>query len=392
MFNMICSVLRESWHLLLESSVYILFGLTISGLLRVFLSPNAVSRHLGKGRYKSVFKAAFLGIPIPLCSCGVLPAAVSLRKQGANRGATTAFLISTPESGVDSIAITYALMDPLMTIARPLVAFITAAVAGLSENALETEDRHRSIGPDLSCPIDACCDGQDCTPGDHRRHHTFSEKLLAGFRYALTEVWEDMAPWFLIGLILAGLITFMVPDAFIAQHLDGGVSSMLLMLVVGTPLYICATASTPIAAALILKGVSPGAALVFLLVGPATNITSLTVLFGTLGKRATAIYLTAIALSAVSFGMILDQIYVSLGLSARAMAGEAAEFIPAWIEWAGAILLLLMSLKPVYRSLKIHIGRLTALWLRSDMADDASMTRGPVDGTSCKSPTCGCSS
>lgn len=385
--NMLWSVLRESWHLLLESSIYILFGLAVSGLLRIFLSPNAVSRHLGQSRFKSVFKAAFLGIPIPLCSCGVLPAAVSLRKQGANRGATTAFLISTPESGVDSIAITYALMDPLMTIARPLVAFLTAAVAGLTENALEKEDRHRAVAPDLSCPVDACCDGQDCTPGDHSRHHSFSEKLSAGFRYALTEVWEDMAPWFMIGLILAGLITFVVPDDFIAQHLGGGISSMLLMLAVGIPLYICATASTPIAAALILKGVSPGTALVFLLVGPATNITSLTVLFGTLGRRATAIYLMAIALSAVVFGMILDQIYITLGLSARAMAGEASEFIPTWIEWAGAILLLLISIKPICRSLKSPIGRLT-LWRRErGMTDETSTPRGPVDIPSCESPT-----
>jgi len=132
MLHLIWIILTESWHLLVESSVYILFGLGISGLLKVFLNQNSVSRHLGHGRFKSVFKAAFLGIPIPLCSCGVLPAAVSLRKQGANRGATTAFLISTPESGVDSIAITYALMDPLMTLARPLVAFFTAALAKFS--------------------------------------------------------------------------------------------------------------------------------------------------------------------------------------------------------------------------------------------------------------------
>ena len=98
------NVFLEAWHLLLESSLYVLFGLLVSGFLRVFLDPNAVSRQLGQGKFKSVFKAAFLGIPLPLCSCGVLPAAVSLRKQGANTGATTAFLISTPESGVDSLA------------------------------------------------------------------------------------------------------------------------------------------------------------------------------------------------------------------------------------------------------------------------------------------------
>ncbi len=388
MLHLIWIILTESWHLLVESSVYILFGLGISGLLKVFLNQNSVSRHLGHGRFKSVFKAAFLGIPIPLCSCGVLPAAVSLRKQGANRGATTAFLISTPESGVDSIAITYALMDPLMTLARPLVAFFTAALAGITENFLGPEDGHRTITADQSCPVDACCDGRDCTPGAHGRHHTFAEKISAGLKYSLTEVWGDMVVWFMLGLILAALITSFVPNEIMMRHLGGGLSSMLLMLAAGIPLYICATSSTPIAAALILKGVSPGAALVFLLVGPATNITSLTVLFGTLGKRATAIYLTAIALSAVIFGMVLDHIYISFDLSARAMAGEAAEFIPPWIEWAGAILLLILSIKPVYLSLKNYVGRLTAWRRRRDMRDEASTTtQGSVKAPSCTSPT-----
>ena len=134
--NLIAQILGTSWNLLLEASIYMVFGLLISGLLKVFLDPGMVARHLGKGRFASVFKAAILGVPIPLCSCGVLPAALSLKKQGANNGATTAFMISTPESGVDSIAITYALLDPIMTVARPIVAFITAAIAGISENLM----------------------------------------------------------------------------------------------------------------------------------------------------------------------------------------------------------------------------------------------------------------
>jgi uncharacterized protein len=127
---------------------------------------------------------------------------------------------------------------------------------------------------------------------------------------------------------------------------------MLLMLVVATPLYICATASTPIAAALILKGVSPGAALVFLIAGPATNIASLTVLTGVLGKRATAIYLTTIAVSAVCFGLVVDQIYASFGLSAQAMVGQSSQFMPMWAGLLGTLIIMIISIKPVFQAIK----------------------------------------
>lgn len=350
------SVFGQAWLLLLESSVYILFGLLISGLLRVFLSPSSVSRHFSRGRFRSVIKAALLGIPMPLCSCGVLPAAVALKKQGANKGATTAFLISTPESGVDSIAITYALLDPVMTVARPVAAFATAAAAGIAENLISYRKGADSVAPDLSCPVDACCDGQDCSPDEHQRHHTFAQKIMAGFRFAFTEVWADMAGWFLLGLILAGLITAMIPDHLMTRYLGGGLSSMLLMLAVGIPLYICATASTPIAAALILKGVSPGAALVFLMSGPATNITSLTVLLGTIGKRATAVYLATIAFSSVLFGLALDQVYGYFGISARAVVGQAAEIIPSWAQWGGGLIILALSVGPIWRVLSSWFG------------------------------------
>ncbi|MCJ7594414.1 MAG: permease, partial [Desulfobacterales bacterium] len=160
----ILAVLSESWRLLNESSVYVLFGIFVAGLLRVFISPEAVGRHLGQGRFTSVFKAALLGIPVPLCSCGVLPAAAGLKKQGANKGATAAFLISTPESGVDSIALTYALLGPVMAVARPVAAFVTAAVAGVMENVVGFEEGRKQASPDLSCPVDNCCDGLDCLP------------------------------------------------------------------------------------------------------------------------------------------------------------------------------------------------------------------------------------
>lgn len=272
---------------------------------------------------------------------------MSLRKQGASNGATTAFLISTPESGVDSISITYALLDPIMTVARPVSAFVTAVAAGLTENLFGYRKNRQIVQPDLGCPVDNCCDGTDCPPEKHSNHHSFTNKIIAGMTYAFGELWEDIAGWFLLGLLLAGGITLLIPEDFLTTYLGSGLPAMLLMLAVGIPLYICATASTPIAAALILKGVSPGAALVFLLAGPATNLASLTVLVGVLGKRATAIYLTAIAVMSVIFGLAVDQIYAVFGVSAQAAVGQAAELLPGWLRWAGALMILALSVKPV---------------------------------------------
>jgi uncharacterized membrane protein YraQ (UPF0718 family) len=386
--NIIIDILSESWHLLLEASVYILFGMLIGGMLKVFLNPAFVAEHLGRGRFASVIKAALFGIPIPLCSCGVLPAAASLKKQGANNGATTAFLISTPESGVDSIAITYALLDPIMTVARPVSAFITAVAAGISENLLHTqkeEDWERVV--DKSCPVDSCCDGKDCPPEEHSRHHNLGEKLRAGLKYTVDDLWGDLAGWFFAGLLLAGVISTLIPQELMSKYLGGGLHSMLIMLLVGIPMYICATASTPVAAALILKGVSPGAALVFLLVGPATNVTSLSVLFGILGKRATAIYLVSLSVFAVLSGLILDQVYDFFDISAQAIAGQAGEVIPYWLQLAGAIIVLLLSVKPLYLTLSNAFSSGKSTLQKNIAADKGSDSSGSKNKTECTAPT-----
>ncbi len=380
-------ILIACWDLLQQASLYILFGLLVGGMLKVYLSTAYVANHLGSGRFSSVFKAALLGIPIPLCSCGVLPAAASLKKQGANNGAITAFLISTPESGVDSISITWALLDPIMTIARPVSAFISAFAAGIAENFLNPPTDKNQAAPDLSCPIDNCCDGVDCPPAEHKKHHSFVEKLKKGFQYAADDLWSDLAGWFFVGILLAGIITVLVPDDMIAGYFGGGLLSMLLMLLFGIPLYICATASTPIAAAFIMKGVSPGTALVFLLVGPATNVTSLSVLVGLLGKRAAALYLISIAVVSVLCGLVVDAIYFSLGISAVAVAGQAAEILPGWLMLSATLLLLVLSIRPLSNIFMGWFGR----------GDDCACSSGscskghdhmPVDAADAG---CGCS-
>lgn len=350
-------ILVSSWVVLREASLYIIFGLLVGGLLKMFITPSAVAAHLGRGRVRSVLKAALIGIPLPLCSCGVLPAAVSLKKQGASNGATMAFLISTPESGVDSISISWALLDPIMTIVRPIAAFVSAFTAGVVENFRVGSQAHPKMRADLSCPVDNCCDGIDCSPEAHRNHHTLPDKLWRGIRYAATDLWGDMAGSFFVGVLLAGIISVIIPENFFAAYLGGGLHSMLIMLVVGIPLYICATASTPIAAAFILKGVSPGAALVFLLVGPATNTLSISVLTRLLGKRATGVYLLSIAIVSVVFGLGLDQLYAFSGLSARVTIGTVTEIIPLWLKNGSAAVLFILSLPLFIHSWRRVVSR-----------------------------------
>ena len=220
MLNLIDAVISASWSLLLDSSIYILFGILIAGLLKVILNPESVARHLGSGRFSSVIKAAILGVPLPLCSCGVLPAAVSLKKQGANKGATTAFLISTPESGVDSIAISYALLDPIMTVIRPVAAFVTAITAGWIENILDW--------PQPLPPIASPCSVNDprktdapCPPERHVSWQRLWTQIITGLKYALIEVWGDIAIWFFGGLVIAGLIMVLIPDELMTSWLGG---------------------------------------------------------------------------------------------------------------------------------------------------------------------------
>jgi len=330
-----------SWELFVEAAPYLIFGVLVAGLMYLFLAPETIVKHFKKGKIGSVFKAALLGIPLPLCSCGVLPAAANLRKQGANRGATAAFLISTPESGVDSIAITYALLDPLMTLIRPLAAFLTASAAGISENLLSGKEEDKIIPqPDIGCRVDGCCDGQDCPPEQHNKHHSVIKKLWSGISYGFFDLYRELSGWIFAGFIVAGAITLWLPADLTTRYLGGGLTTMLFMLAAGIPTYICATASTPVAAVLILKGVSPGAALVFLLAGPATNIASLTVLARVLGKRGVAIYLGSIALFAVLLGLATDWLYDVLSISLQAtLASGTKELLPEWLHLGTAVLL-----------------------------------------------------
>lgn len=277
----------------------------------------------------------------------MLPAAASFKKQGANRGALSSFLVSTPESGVDSIAITYALLDPIMTVARPLAAFVTGISAGILENTLswKKDDRSRKEIEALIPMVD----NESPEQGE-----SLFARLRHGLRYGFKEIWADIALWFFVGLFLAGIITVYMPESLSQMILGGGILAMLAMLLMGMPIYICATASTPIAAAFLLKGASPGAVLVFLLVGPATNMTSLSVLVKILGKMGTLRYLAVIAAVSVLFGLGLDGVYHYLGIEARAVIEEVRETMPYWLKLSAALILLILFANHLFERFRRH--------------------------------------
>lgn len=339
-------LMLETWGVFSDAAPYVIFGFLAAGLIRAVLPEQVVARHLGGSSTLAVIKASLFGIPLPLCSCGVIPVAISLRKQGAGRGASAAFLVSTPESGVDSIAITWALLDPVMTIVRPVAAFITGTLTGILINLLPEEQTALSaLQTGCGCQ-DACSDSQVPAKAP------LASRLTDGLRYAFGELLKDIGGWLLLGVLIAGLVATLVPDDFFALFFEHQAASLLLMLLIGIPLYMCASASTPIAAALVLKGLSPGAALVFLLAGPATNAATLTVVARFWGRRATLVYLAVIAFSSLVLGWLVNEFYAWTELDIRSWMTPAQEGMASWWHSLAAVVLLVMIARAFWRSRK----------------------------------------
>ncbi len=297
---------RSVWSTLSEMSPYLLFGFLVAGVLSVLVKPETVERHLGGRGVWQAFKAAIFGVPLPLCSCGVIPVAASLRRHGASPAATTSFLISTPQTGVDSILVTYSLLGPVFAVFRPVVAFLSGIAGGIFVNFFGYE---KGGAPDAhpACTAE-CCGGAGSRRGG----------LAQALRYGFVTLPRDINKALIVGILVAGAISAAVPEDFFAGVLGGGIVSMLVMMAIGIPIYVCATASVPIAAALMMKGVSPGAALVFLMTGPATNAATITTVWKIMGKRIAGIYLGTVAVSALAAGLVLDA--VTGGSAAHSMA------------------------------------------------------------------------
>jgi uncharacterized protein len=312
---MIEKLLIEIWIVFLQMAPYLLFGLTIAGVLHVFFDRKFIIKHLGENNLFSVIKASLLGVPIPLCSCGVIPTALSLRKNDASKGATISFLISTPQTGVDSIAATYGMLGPVFAIFRPVVSFIMGIIGGYFVNLIDKDGTHHihEKGQDV---CEKCKVKENVTKEDV----SFFGRIKEIIYYAYFDFLDDIAANLLIGIIIAGIISFVVPDNFFAMYVNNDLLSMLLMIVAGIPLYICATASIPIAVSLILKGLSPGAAFVFLAVGPATNAATMTMILKEMGKSVFAIYISVIAISSILAGFILNWVFSLFGTESLNLA------------------------------------------------------------------------
>ena len=382
-------LLNNFWQLFLLSAPWLMLGLLIAGLLNVYLPENLLSKHLGKEGFWTTVKAALIGAPLPLCSCGVIPAAIGLRRAGASKSATTAFLVSTPETGVDSVSVSYILLGPFMAVIRPIAAICSAIVAGVlvgreskndEKGSFNNSGKHQGdcgSASEIKTPPSSCCDTQSkapqqstrCTNNENEKplndsccssnikkeesvgcsvnsiKHTGQWfKLKAAISFSCNTLLEDTMKWLLIGLFFAALVQTYVPDSFLSQW-GSGVLAMLVVILVSIPMYICATASTPIAAGLLMSGLSPGSVLVFMLAGPATNIATLGVVANELGKRALAAYLMGVIGVAVAFGFLTDFLVEKYGFVVSPLIGEEHDILPNWLTLLCSIVLIALMLR-----------------------------------------------
>ncbi|WP_322521506.1 SO_0444 family Cu/Zn efflux transporter [Guyparkeria halophila] len=328
---------NELWFLTLEAAPWLLLGLVIAALIKAFSDQLAIVKYLSGESTGAIVRASLIGAPLPLCSCGVVPAVLGLKDAGAGRGPSMAFLVATPETGPDSISVSYGLLGPVYAIARPIAAIIGAIVTGLISGRLagsmtpESAATNDSVATDCcggeeSKPTAACCDSNPSSTGHCDEGESTSnaccgsptttdaaapgtrERLAGGFSYAFGQVLIDIVPWMVFGLAIAATAVVLIPEGFF-DNAWGLVGSYALMAVIGIPMYVCATASTPIAAGLLVAGMSPGAALVFLLAGPATNIGTLGILRKHFGNRLIGVYLVTVIACALVAGISLDLLW-----------------------------------------------------------------------------------
>ncbi len=337
MTNYLLMFINEFWSVLTEMSPYLLFGFLMAAVISLFLSPAVAQRHLGGSGFGSIFKASLFGVPLPLCSCGVIPVATSLRQKGASRGATASFLLSTPQTGVDSILVSYSLLGPFFAIYRPVVAFLTGLIGGVAVSRFGEKDAGGAGAPSHGAP--SCESSSGCAPAGERKSGArgWRRRVADAAHHGLVALPRDIARPLLLGVVIAAGISMAAPDSLFRGPLGEGLSGMLLMMLFGIPLYVCATASTPIAAALIAKGVSPGVALVFLMTGPATNAATISTIWKILGPRTAILYLLTVIVTALGAGAAVDQIFRPSG---GWMAPHLHTMLPEWLGAACAIGLL----------------------------------------------------
>jgi len=330
--DIMLGVLQSSFDLLKEMAPYLLFGFLSAGILKEFISAEKIAGHLGKSSLGSVVKAALFGIPLPLCSCGVIPPTMALRNAGASKGSVLSFLIATPTTGVDSIFATYSLLGPVFAIYRVFASFFAGIFSGFSANLLESKN---------AAPPNPA---KHTTQTNIKIKISLLSRIQKIFSYAFVELMSDIGKWLVIGILIGGVITFLIPADFFQSSFTSPWQALLLILLVSVPLYVCATGTIPIAAALMLKGLNPGAAFVLLLAGPATNAVTITVISRYLGKRTTVIYLVTLVLSSLGLGFLLDFIWTRFDLAYSFQHHMGHQMLPGWLETGSAVVLTVLLL------------------------------------------------
>ena len=338
------ALLMNFLTLFVESAPWLLLGFAVAGVVKALVPEDLLASQLGRPGIKSTVKAALIGAPLPLCSCGVIPAAVGLRRSGASKSATTAFLISTPETGVDSVSVSYALLGPFMAVIRPIAAIFSAVVAGMlvgRENEAQTSGQ-----PAGAEAVETCCSAE-APPSDAAV--SLRDRLFSAWRFTFVDLLDDITRWLLIGLGCAALIKTLVPQEFLLQWGDGLVA-FVVMAAIGIPMYICATASTPIAAGLLFSGVSPGAVLVFMLVGPATNIATVALIKAELGRRALYAYLGSVVGVGFAFGYLTNAVAASWGVAFVVQPQLGFDMSHSWLGYAASAVLAVLMLRSMFSS------------------------------------------
>jgi len=308
-------------------SPYLLLGFLIAGILSVVISPTSVEKNLGGKGLFPIVKASLFGIPLPLCSCGVIPVATSLYKHGANKSATTSFLISTPQTGIDSILVTYSLLGPIFAIFRPIAALLAGIIGGL---AVEIADNGSE--PNVK-PSTQVIDN----------NKSFFTRI---YEYGFISLPQDIGKPLILGIMVAAMISMVVPDDFFASYFDNEFMGLIIMMFAGIPIYVCATASVPIALALMIKGLSPGGAFVFLMTGPATNAATISTVWKILGKKTAFIYLLAVSGSSLVAGFFINLFSSEIGSHIH---NHDHWMMPVWLQIVSSVLLLIILANSLLR-------------------------------------------
>lgn len=323
--NILTNILNEIWLVTVAMAPYLLFGFLMAGILSVLISKTYVRQHLGGKGWQGSLKAALMGVPMPICSCGVIPLAASLRKHGASRGATAAFLASTPQTGVDSLMVTYALLGGVFAVFRAGVAFLSGVICGTAVSLASSKE-----------PEEPANDPDEC---DQLNEQNRIKRMLT---YGFITLPKAISRAMIIGIILSGILSGIIPEHFFTDYLGNSPWAMLVMLAIGIPLYVCSSASVPIALAFIKAGISPGAALVFLIVGPATNAATLTTLWNIIGKKQLVVFLATLSTCALTAGFIMNLFNPTFEIAACACLDCSCDGALDYL-WAALLILLLIK-------------------------------------------------